>query len=171
MRKLSKGFTLIELLVVIAIIGILSSVVLASLNTARQKARDARRISDIKNVQLALELYGNDHSGNYPLATTTCDPVNTKFYGLEALVNGNYMSKIPTDPTAAVGSNCYKYASGSGSTADTYYHIGATLENTASVPDNKVSCNSTLSSGGCFSGTALVNGFDGTPAGLYDQKN
>ena len=55
-----RGFTLIELLVVIAIIGILASVVLASLNSARKKGRDARRVADIKQVQLALELYFRD---------------------------------------------------------------------------------------------------------------
>ena len=55
--KASRGFTLIELLVVIAIIGILSSVVLASLNSARTKARDTRRVSDMKQIQIALELY------------------------------------------------------------------------------------------------------------------
>ncbi len=52
-----RGFTLIELLVVIAIIGILSSVVLASLNSARAKSRDARRIADLKQIATALELY------------------------------------------------------------------------------------------------------------------
>ena len=52
----SKGFTLIELLVVIAIIGILSSVVLASLNTARQKGRDARRLQDLKSIVTAVAL-------------------------------------------------------------------------------------------------------------------
>jgi prepilin-type N-terminal cleavage/methylation domain-containing protein len=63
-----KGFTLIELLVVIAIIGILSSVVLASLSTARQKSRDAKRISDIGQIQLALELYF-DRVQSYPSTT------------------------------------------------------------------------------------------------------
>lgn len=60
------GFTLIELLVVIAIIGVLSSVVLASLNGVRAKARDARRISDFHQIQLALELF-YDAYNRYPV--------------------------------------------------------------------------------------------------------
>ncbi|MCX6731429.1 MAG: prepilin-type N-terminal cleavage/methylation domain-containing protein, partial [Candidatus Parcubacteria bacterium] len=60
-----KGFTLIELLVVISIIGLLSSIVLASLNSARAKARDAKRMSDLHQLQLALELYYNQY-GQYP---------------------------------------------------------------------------------------------------------
>jgi len=55
MKKYTRGFTLIELLVVIAIIGILASVVLVSLNSARQKGKDARVISDVQQIRTALE--------------------------------------------------------------------------------------------------------------------
>ncbi len=65
MDRTNRGFTLIELLVVIAIIGMLSSVVLASLNTARSKARDAQRRSDLHQLSIALELY-RDKYGGYP---------------------------------------------------------------------------------------------------------
>lgn len=64
-KKFWSGFTLIELLVVIAIISLLSSVVLASLNSTRKKARDARRLSDMKQIQTALALY-YDVNNNYP---------------------------------------------------------------------------------------------------------
>jgi prepilin-type N-terminal cleavage/methylation domain-containing protein len=59
-----KGFTLVELLVVIAIIGLLSSVVLVSLNINRMKARDARRMHDLDQIRTALVMY-YDKYGNY----------------------------------------------------------------------------------------------------------
>ena len=64
-RQQKKGFTLIELLVVIAIIGLLSTLAVVALNSARQKARDAKRVADVKQIQTALELYFNDNQG-YP---------------------------------------------------------------------------------------------------------
>lgn len=60
-----RGFTLIELLVVIAIIGILASVVLASLSSSRERARNMSYVAQIKEYQKALELAFNDH-GSYP---------------------------------------------------------------------------------------------------------
>jgi prepilin-type N-terminal cleavage/methylation domain-containing protein len=56
-----KSFTLIELLVVIAIIGLLSSIVLVSMNGIREKARDAKRVSELDSVMLALSLYYDDY--------------------------------------------------------------------------------------------------------------
>lgn len=65
MNKHKKGFTLIELLVVISIISLLSSIVLASLSSARGKARYASTLTTFKQFQNAAELYYNDN-GAYP---------------------------------------------------------------------------------------------------------
>jgi len=66
-NKYQKGFTLIELLVVIAIIGLLASVVLLALNSARAKSRDAKRVADIRQLQSGFELFFND-CGSYPVS-------------------------------------------------------------------------------------------------------
>lgn len=71
MNSMQRGFTLIELLVVIAIIGLLGSVVLASLATARAKGYDARRKSDLNQIRTALHLYYNTHN-NYVEVGSGC---------------------------------------------------------------------------------------------------
>ena len=123
-----KGFTLIELLVVIAIIGLLSTLAVVALGSARLKARDAKRLSDLKQIQTALELYYTDKT-DYPAgngvtlgagnflclngtgwhAGTIADPCATP-----------YMGAVPPDPLAAQN-YVYTYA------AQTYT-ITATLE-------------------------------------------
>lgn len=105
--KSYRGFTLIELLVVIAIIGILSSIVLASLNTARQKSRDARRVADIKQLQLAMQLY-YDASSTYPTALSELVPT--------------YIATVPTDPVAQAAYGYERLSSGAS------YAICANLE-------------------------------------------
>lgn len=126
-QRLFSGFTLIELLVVIAIIGVLASIVLASLNSARKKSRDARRITDIKQIQLALELYFDGKNNQYPAGSTTCS--SSVLYGLEALASNNYIPQVPRDPLSSGSNKCYAYATKSASDV-TSYHLGASLEET-----------------------------------------
>lgn len=110
MRK-NKGFTLIELLVVIAIIGLLATLAVVALNNARAKSRDARRVSDIKQIQTALELFYNDHNG-YPAAIAG---EGTAFTGTVSPII-TYMGQIPGNPDP--GGIDYSYAATGG--ADSY---------------------------------------------------
>jgi general secretion pathway protein G len=123
MRNRHRGFTLIELLVVIAIIGLLSSVVFASLGTARAKSRDARRLQDLRNIQKALELYHTEY-GRYPSTAgawrSQCTTWGGYAQGLvvydPATLTGivpSFMSAMPADPNmnATSNSHCYMYMS------------------------------------------------------------
>ncbi|OJI07840.1 hypothetical protein BK004_00115 [bacterium CG10_46_32] len=100
-----KGFTLVELLVVIAIIGVLSTLAVVALNNAREKSRDAKRVSDIKQIQTALELYFTDKN-TYPAGTdlvlgdATAEALSGGGFTATAGVSETtYMGKVPTNPT------------------------------------------------------------------------
>lgn len=90
-----RGFTLIELLVVIAIIAILTGIVVSSLTGSKSKARDAKRISDIGNIQLSLELYF-DRCKQYPSALSTGIANGCP----SGVTLGSFISVVPTDPTS-----------------------------------------------------------------------
>ena len=126
-----RGFTLIELLVVIAIIGTLASVVLASLNSARERARDVRRAADVQAIRTALELYALDHQGSYPIVSqygetdsggwdySKHDGDGDVIYFLDPLVEGGYLTGDIVDPIndgqgdvccPSVGGSGYSYA-------------------------------------------------------------
>jgi len=106
----AKGFTLIELLVVIAIIAILSTVVMAGLNSARAKGRDAKRLADIKAVQSALELC-SDSGGGYPIHADAI--LATSLGDADACGTGvaftTYMNPLPVNPLP--GGADYHYSS------------------------------------------------------------
>lgn len=105
-KKQNKGFTLIELLVVIAIISLLSSIVMASLSSARMKARDAKRLATLRSIGTALELYYSKY-GSYPEWSTATwgrdcggfrgdnDPTNTF---LQPLVTEGFLTAYIDDP-------------------------------------------------------------------------
>lgn len=91
----NSGFTLIELLVVIVIIGVLATLATVALSSAREKARDARRVSDIKQIMTALELYYSD-ANSYPNTITKDSPI--------AYSGVTYMAKVPGNPSP--GTDC-----------------------------------------------------------------
>ncbi|MFA4830691.1 MAG: prepilin-type N-terminal cleavage/methylation domain-containing protein [Patescibacteria group bacterium] len=141
-----KGFTLIELLVVIAIIGLLSTLAVVALGSAREKARDSKRLSDLKQVQTALELYYTDNNGyptvNGTLGVTDHACLNSGGFAVVGCPSA-YMGLVPSDPLAA---RSYSYTV-SGTTS---YVITATLEGTVG---------------------SLTGAIQATPSGIMNQPS
>ncbi len=105
--KTSKGFTLIEILIVVGIIGLLASVILVGLNSSRSRARDARRISDLRQTQQGLELYYTKNQ-EYPPSgswTNLSSELTTSNIGIR---------KVATDPLNGSGGHSeYEYGASS----------------------------------------------------------
>ena len=133
MKKNIKGFTLIELLVVVSLIGILSTLVVANMNSARERARDAQRKSDLRNIQTGLRLYYNDNSGYPPKAEMDAA------WGTLWTKNGaTYMNILPKDPLSPTQDYIYTY------TDSENYILKACLENKS---DDKGVLDATCTSG------------------------
>lgn len=101
-KKYPRGFTLVELLVVIAMIGVMLSFLFLLLNPFKQieKARDAQRQQNLKQINSALDTYYNDNN---------CFPLSLSFGSAWQQGSAVYMKKIPQDPNCASGSSCYAY--------------------------------------------------------------
>ncbi|MBU3965198.1 prepilin-type N-terminal cleavage/methylation domain-containing protein [Patescibacteria group bacterium] len=103
-----RGFTLIELLVVISIIGVLSSVVLVSVNSARMKARDTKKQADFKNIQTALYMFYIEYGSmpnNYNPGSGACEGQTFYDQSMQELVSAGFLGAIPRSPGA--GGYCY----------------------------------------------------------------
>lgn len=162
--KKSRAFTLIELLVVIAIIGILASIVLVSVNSARQKARDAKRVSDIQSIIISLDQYV-DQNGSYPTALSGLVPL--------------FLSAVPQDPTNGAAP---QYATcdpdGGGALGPSRVHIGTAIsleDANASALRNDSDCKTSAPASAACAATvvcpgsapAWTGGFDGAD-NIYD---
>ncbi len=135
----NKAFTLIELLVVIAIIGLLATVVMTSLNSARTKGRDSRRIKDAEAIYKAVQLYYDDN-GHYPCYNSG-DPQYV-YIKSDSTVSNNclvrdlqgYLSKVPYDPGGKYA-YFFPYEYQRDNNAQAFY-IRVTLEGDNYKPEN-----------------------------------
>lgn len=170
----SKGFTLIELMVVIAIIGLLATIITASLGSSRAKSRDARRVTDIKIIQQALQAYYLDNNF-FPVNIYAAYNSSDGITPVDGLVP-TYLT-VPVDPGSGTASGqcssapttagCYTYkaynVSGScvGNNKPVLYHLGVSLEQKG---DNSLLGDSDApASGGIFSGYIQCNGLGSSP--------
>jgi len=169
-KSLKKGFTLIELLVVIAIIGILSSVVIVSLNNARSKARDSSRKSNAQAMTTAIALYSSEQVPEKAALSTDAAAVPAGWYsdGLDNQILGylhltnaalrtitpnpalsTYLKSLPTDSGSLDADAIYTYSNAADNTT---FCLGARLENTSGGGFSFI-----CDSGGCRDGGAALD--------------
>lgn len=129
---MNRGFTLIELLVVISVVALLASIILTSLQDARTKAKDIKRVAELQQIAKALEFYHFDH-GKYPEPDSTPGFSGWEVsYGedsddifLEELVTGGYLSSESTDSLSESNGGQITGAHLTYNYAYYYYPIGA----------------------------------------------
>ncbi len=135
--NVKSGFTLVELLIVISIIGVLTTLLMANFIGVRQRARDAQRKSDLRQVQSAFELFRADQ-GSYPQLLPNC---STSIKSPDCSTS-TYMKSVPKDPR---GSSYYNSGNYYFLSNGTTYTIGACLEN----PSDSQGCTISVGSAQC----------------------
>lgn len=141
----NQGFTLIELLVVIAIIGILSTLAIVALGSARQKSRDAKRVADLNQIGKALELYYSDNN-SYPTIITSGQPIS---FG-----STTYLAQVPSNPTPRNDGSCGN---------NNYIYEGSLTGNGYTISTCLSSATGSISAGAVFISSAGGSGV--TPCG------
>lgn len=149
-----KGFTLVEILVAISVIGLLSAIVLVSVNSARAKSRDAKRKAEISQIQKALEMYYNDN-GQYPLSGGAASPnsgwsnSNDASWATLSTALASYI-KLPVDPVnspagwaGSAGTYTYTFYSRNYGCAQQWYMLVYRLENPNITSPGMRACNGT----------------------------
>ena len=183
MKKRKRGFTLIELLLVISIISLLSSIVLVSLSTSREKANDSHKIVEAKELEKAIELYRLDNKYEVvPTSFTSRGAFHkegTVEYNeaMQELVTGGYISSIPDSPSG----NDYSYIVSADGKSSMFH---AKLSNNSSTRDVCVrigdddfgqtgtgySCDGSLETDGSLATAESCFIFSGGVINDYDQS-
>lgn len=147
-----RGFTLIELLVVIAIIGLLSTIIAAPIQSARKKARDAKKIAELKSTQLALEQYAESNSAAYPRLLESLSP---QFMPLLS----SFASSTTSNARDAFGYTTYEAIATGGASSTFSYHLGSKLEVYGPALETDRDCiGATLSNALSIPACAVYNG-------------
>lgn len=155
---MKKAFTLIELLVVVAIIAILTSIVLAQFSIAKSKSRDTKRVADVAQIQLAIQLYF-DRCNQYPSSTnsgvTSIVNISSNVGCPSGITLGTFLNQLPTPPSGNYGGTeytAYRYHVHTLNGVNDNYYLSAKLENDGAIFDSSLSGNIPVGGPGGWSG-------------------